>query len=64
MDFLQDMCCDGQSDARGDPFSILILLIPACTRFRMGKEECFLWSGRPSDICVLRSADKLSATNT
>ena len=58
MDFLQDMHCDGQSDARGDPFSILILLILACTRFRMGKEECSLGSGRPSDTCVLHSADK------
>ena len=42
MDFLQNMHCDGQSDGRGDPFSILILLSPACTHFRMGKEDCSL----------------------
>lgn len=40
------------------PLSILALLIPAWTRFRMGREDCSHGSGKPSEICMLRTADK------
>ena len=32
--------------------------IPASTLFRMGREECSLGSGRPSEICILRTAKR------
>ena len=42
----------------GEPFSILVLLIPACTCFNTGREECSLGSGSPREICMLRNAER------
>lgn len=40
-----------------DPFGILVLLIPACTCFRMCRDDCSLGSGRLREICILHKPD-------
>ena len=42
----------------GVPRSSLARQMPACTLFRIGREECSLGSGRPSEICMLRTAER------
>ena len=42
----------------GVPLRALVRLIPAWTLLRIGSEDWSLGSGRPSEICILRSAER------
>ncbi len=46
----------------GVPFSMRTRRMPACTLFSIGSVECSLGSGRPSEICMLRTADRYPLT--
>ena len=38
------------------------LLMPACTRFNMGRDDCSLGSGRPRESCVFGMAERYDFT--
>ena len=42
----------------GVPLSILMRLMPACTLFSAGREDCSRGSGKPSEICIFRTAER------
>jgi hypothetical protein len=52
----------GSLTLEGWPRPSRALLMPACTRFNMGRDDCSLGSGRPSESCVFLMADRYDFT--